>query len=150
MSFSVFSLNPLLEQAIRNCGFTAPPSIPQQAISSIIERHDHLGLAQTMPGKAAAFALPTVQHLLETPGKEIRVFILALTRELAEQINEFVNTIIRNTRLRCVTVSSAIRRNGRKQHPAFGREQRTHRNVVTGMNLLAPQVFLDLPGDLTN
>lgn len=146
MSFSVSSLNPLLEQTIRNCGFTVPPSIQQQAISPIHERHDFLSPPQTGP----AFARPPVQQLKETSAKQVKVFILVPARELAAQINEFINTIIRNIRLCCVAVRFAMRRNSRKQHPAFGRGQRVLGTLSLGVNLLAPQAFLDLSGDRTN
>jgi len=108
MSFNLFSLNTHLEQAIRNCGYTAPTPIQQQAIPPILERRDLLGLAQTGTGKTAAFALPMVQHLMQTPGKHVRALILAPTRELAEQINEFVCTITHHTRLRSVAVYGGV------------------------------------------
>ena len=108
MSFNVFSLNTHLIQAIRNCGYTVPTPIQQQAIPSILERRDLLGLAQTGTGKTAAFALPMVQHLMQTPGGQVRALILAPTRELAEQINEFTCKIIQNTRLRCVAIYGGV------------------------------------------
>ncbi len=108
MSFNVFSLNTHLEQAIRHCGYTVPTPIQQQAIPPILERRDLLGLAQTGTGKTAAFALPLVQHLMLVPGKQVRALILAPTRELAEQINEFICTIIQSTRLRSVAVYGGV------------------------------------------
>jgi len=108
MSFNLFSLNPHLLQAIQHCGYTAPTPIQQQAIPPILERRDLLGLAQTGTGKTAAFALPMVQHLMQSPGKHVRALILAPTRELAEQINEFVCTMTRNTRLRSVVVYGGV------------------------------------------
>jgi superfamily II DNA/RNA helicase len=108
MSFNHFSLNTHLEQAIHHCGYTAPTPIQQQAIPAILERRDLLGLAQTGTGKTAAFALPMVQHLMQSPGKHVRALILAPTRELAEQINEFVCSITNNTRLRSVAVYGGV------------------------------------------
>jgi ATP-dependent RNA helicase RhlE len=108
MPFNVFSLNPHLEQAVRLCGYAAPTPIQQQAIPPILERRDILGLAQTGTGKTAAFALPMVQHLMQTPGKGVRVLILAPTRELAEQINAFVDTITAKTRLRSIAVYGGV------------------------------------------
>lgn len=108
MPFSVFSLNPHLEQAVRLCGYTAPTPIQQQAIPPILERSDLLGLAQTGTGKTAAFALPTVQHLMQTQGKGVRALILAPTRELAEQINAFICTITAKTGLRSVAVYGGV------------------------------------------
>jgi len=149
MSFSVFSLNPLLEQTIRNSGCTAPPSSHQQAIPSIIEQHDLLERAQTRTGKAAAFALPTIRRLRETFGKQFRALFLFQPGNWLNRFNELINTIIRQTRLCCGAVRIAMRRNGRKQHPAFGRGLRVPGTLSLGVNLLTPQAFLDLPGDLT-
>ena len=89
MSFNDFHFNTHISQAIQECGFISPTPIQKQAITPILERRDLLGLAQTGTGKTAAFILPTVQHLMITAGKQVRVLIVAPTRELAEQINDF-------------------------------------------------------------
>ena len=55
-----------------------------------------LGIAQTGTGKTAAFALPTLDFLLEEPEnrkpKHTRVLVLAPTRELAGQIADSFRT----------------------------------------------------------
>lgn len=112
MSFNDFSFNEHITTAIRQCGFTAPTPIQQQAIPSVLERRDLLGLAQTGTGKTAAFILPTVQHLMQTPVKAVRTLIIAPTRELAEQINEFTQQIIRNTRLRSIAIYGGVGKQG--------------------------------------
>ena len=114
MSFNDFHFNDHITQAIQQCGFTEPTPIQQQAIPSVLERRDLLGLAQTGTGKTAAFVLPTVQHLMQNPvqGKPVRVLIVAPTRELAEQINEFAISIIRNTPLRTVAVYGGVGKQG--------------------------------------
>lgn len=106
MSFNDFQLNNHILQAIKECGFTAPTPIQKQAIAPILEGRDLLGLAQTGTGKTAAFILPTVQHLMTASGKQVRVLIIAPTRELAEQINEFTKSIILGTRLRSMAAPS--------------------------------------------
>jgi len=108
MSFNDFHFNPHISQAIQECGFTAPTPIQKQAIAPILERRDLLGLAQTGTGKTAAFILPTVQHLMTTTGKQVRVLIVAPTRELAEQINDFTKTIIQGTRLRSMAIYGGV------------------------------------------
>ena len=108
MTFSTFSFNSHINNAIQQSGFTAPTPIQQQAIPAILDRRDLLGLAQTGTGKTAAFILPTVQHLMDGAGKHVKVLILAPTRELAEQINEFTETVIRGTRLRCLAVYGGV------------------------------------------
>jgi superfamily II DNA/RNA helicase len=112
MSFNDFSFNEHITTAIRQCGFTTPTAIQQQAIPSVLERRDLLGLAQTGTGKTAAFILPTLQHLMQTPGNAIRVLIIAPTRELAEQINEFTQKILRNTHLRSIAIYGGMSKQG--------------------------------------
>jgi len=96
MSFNDFNFNPHISQAIQTCGFIIPTPIQKQSIGSILERRDLLGLAQTGTGKTAAFILPTVQHLMATSGKQVRTLIIAPSRELAEQIDDFTRTIIQD------------------------------------------------------
>jgi len=108
MSFNDFHFNSHITKAIQECGYTAPTPIQKQAIAPILERRDLLGLAQTGTGKTAAFILPTVQHLMETSGKQVRVLIVAPTRELAEQINDFTKTIIQGTRLRTMAIYGGV------------------------------------------
>ena len=108
MSFADFSFNRQVAEAIRNCGFQSPTPIQQQAIAPILERRDLLGLAQTGTGKTAAFVLPTIQHLLETPGCGIRALVVAPTRELVEQINDFIGIVIRKTRLKSMVIYGRV------------------------------------------
>ncbi len=111
MSFDTFNFNPLISDAIRKCGYTEPTPIQQQSITPILAGRDILGLAQTGTGKTAAFMLPTVQHLLAKPARHVRTLIIAPTRELAEQINDFILSIIAETRLRTVTVYGGVSKN---------------------------------------
>jgi len=108
MNFSTFQLNDHLLQAIKLCGFTQPTPIQEQAIPAILEGRDLLGLAQTGTGKTAAFILPTVHRLLASPGKNIRALVMAPTRELAEQIHDFTQTVTKNTGLRSLAVYGGV------------------------------------------
>lgn len=77
-------------KAIDEQGYETPTPIQAKAIPLLLEDKDLLGIAQTGTGKTAAFALPTLDYLLEheqgrTP-KSTRVLVLAPTRELASQI----------------------------------------------------------------
>jgi len=111
MSFNDFNFSPHISDAIRKCGFLSPTPIQQQAITPILEGRDLLGLAQTGTGKTAAFILPIIQHLLAKPAKHIRTLIIAPTRELAEQINDFTNEIIDNTNLRSISIYGGVSKN---------------------------------------
>jgi ATP-dependent RNA helicase RhlE len=111
MSFTHFPFHPQITEAIARCGFTTPTPIQLQAIEPILARRDLLGLAQTGTGKTAAFMLPTVQHLLDSPGRHVKVLVLAPTRELAEQIHEFTSTLLARTRLRSIAIYGGVSKN---------------------------------------
>lgn len=112
MKFNELHLNDHLIKAIQQCGYTAPTPIQQQAIPSILAGSDLLGLAQTGTGKTAAFVLPTVQHIMATSGKQIKALVIAPTRELAEQINDFTQAVIRHTGLRSLALYGGVGKSG--------------------------------------
>ncbi len=89
MEFKDLGLTPSLLRNIRNTGYETPTPIQQATIPLVLEGKDVLGCAQTGTGKTAAFALPILQRLKETPPKRnakvIRSLILSPTRELALQ-----------------------------------------------------------------
>jgi len=84
-------IEPLLE-AVAEQGYVAPTPIQQQAIPHILQGKDLIGIAQTGTGKTAAFVLPLLQIMSQSPRRIIpkcpRTLVLAPTRELAAQIDE--------------------------------------------------------------
>lgn len=113
MRFTDFSLNDHILHQVQQCGFTAPTPIQQQAIPPILADHDLLGLAQTGTGKTAAFLLPVVQRLMAHAGNGApRALIIAPTRELVDQINEFAVTMLRNTSLRSTAIYGGVGKPG--------------------------------------
>lgn len=90
MNFASLSFAPELLQAIKACGFKNLTPIQEQAIPPARRGRDLLATAQTGTGKTAAYALPILQQIIDTP-KELtasspRALILAPTRELVEQV----------------------------------------------------------------
>jgi superfamily II DNA/RNA helicase len=108
MSFNDFNFHPKVNAGIAACGYTAPTPIQKDAIPSILAGRDMLGLAQTGTGKTAAFVLPMLQRLLDGPRKIVRALIVAPTRELAEQINENICQMGKETGLRSVVVYGGV------------------------------------------
>src|SRR3982751_379023 len=102
-------IDPLL-RAIGTEGYSTPTPIQEQAIPHVLEGRDLLGVAQTGTGKTAAFALPILQHLSQNPrqGRQIRVLVLAPTRELASQIGDSFRTYGRNTGVKHVTIFGGV------------------------------------------
>ena len=82
---------PLLD-AIADRGYTEPTQIQVDAIPLALAGEDVLGCAQTGTGKTAAFVLPALQRLAESPELHgtVRALILTPTRELADQVEQAV------------------------------------------------------------
>lgn len=95
-TFTDLDLHKSLLKAISAQGYETPTPIQAKAIPHLLDGQDLLGIAQTGTGKTAAFALPTLDYLLEHPDqrrpKKPRVLVLAPTRELASQIADSFQT----------------------------------------------------------
>ncbi|WP_338502261.1 DEAD/DEAH box helicase [Sphingomonas kaistensis] len=91
MTFEQLGLSKPLLAALAAKNYTSPSPIQAQAIPHVLEGRDLLGIAQTGTGKTAAFMTPSLQRLAANrpamlkPG-QIRMLVLAPTRELASQI----------------------------------------------------------------
>jgi superfamily II DNA/RNA helicase len=91
MSFSSLGLSPAILLAVAERGYAAPTPVQVAAIPAILGGGDVLAAAQTGSGKTAAFALPLLQLLQDSPGEKprrLRVLVLVPTRELAQQTAE--------------------------------------------------------------
>jgi ATP-dependent RNA helicase RhlE len=90
-NFADLALAEPLLRAVAAAGMVTPTPIQAQAIPSLLQGRDMLGIAQTGTGKTAAFGLPLLQHLSSRADalqpKSARALILAPTRELAIQID---------------------------------------------------------------
>ena len=87
------ALQPLLLRALSEKGYAAPTEIQSAAIPAILAGRDVVGSAQTGSGKTAAFALPMLHHIAQTPAnapRRIRGLVLVPTRELAAQVAESI------------------------------------------------------------
>jgi ATP-dependent RNA helicase RhlE len=88
--FTDLGLSKPLIDALASKNYTTPTPIQAQAIPTVLTGRDLLGIAQTGTGKTAAFMLPALDRLaadrnIPKPG-QIRMLVLAPTRELASQI----------------------------------------------------------------
>jgi ATP-dependent RNA helicase RhlE len=77
-------------QALALKEYNTPTPIQAQAIPTVLEGRDLLGIAQTGTGKTAAFMLPSIDRLVAADKRpkprHCRMLVLAPTRELAGQI----------------------------------------------------------------
>jgi ATP-dependent RNA helicase RhlE len=69
-------------------GFARPTPIQLDAIPPALEGRDVLACAMTGSGKTAAFLLPLIHRLIDTPRGHTSALVLTPTRELAAQILE--------------------------------------------------------------
>ena len=95
MSFNDLDIIEPILKALNDKGYKTPTLIQEKAIPMVLQHKDLLGLAQTGTGKTAAFAIPIIQHIYNSPkaaGKKrpIKALILTPTRELALQIDECI------------------------------------------------------------
>ena len=108
MNFEAFNFHASVVAGISNAGYVSTTPIQAQAIKPIMNHRDVMGLAQTGPGKTAAFALPILNRLVNGQPNRIRALIIAPTRELAEQIHQAIDILGRRTRLKSVAVYGGI------------------------------------------
>lgn len=98
-SFQSFKLHPAINRALQSMNFETPTPIQAQSLPVTLAEKDLIGCAQTGTGKTAAFSIPILTQLLDSP--DITALVLAPTRELAEQIDLFwkkLSQFTQNTR----------------------------------------------------
>lgn len=91
MAFSSFGFSPELIKELENQNYNKPTPIQEQAIPSILEKKDVLGIAKTGSGKTASYVLPILSNLkglTEKVDRNINVLVIVPTRELAVQVEE--------------------------------------------------------------
>lgn len=107
-AFSTLPLHETLQEGLRSAGFKFCTPIQAQSLPLLLAGQDVAGQAQTGTGKTIAFLLATFQRLLTTEppknwdGKQPRAFILAPTRELANQIAKDAILLNKEANLRIV------------------------------------------------
>ncbi|MCF7852226.1 MAG: DEAD/DEAH box helicase [Simkaniaceae bacterium] len=96
-SFESFNLHPSILERITDAGFTAPTPIQRDVMGPIIDGRDLIAKSQTGSGKTAAFALPSLNRLIENP--DVKILVITPTRELALQVKEEIAFFAKNLRL---------------------------------------------------
>ena len=113
MTFKDLGLSTPLLKAIENAKYKTPSPIQEQSIPYILKGRDVLACAQTGTGKTAAFALPLINHLIESNNdnnkdKKIKVLILTPTRELAIQIRDNFRLYGIYTNIKCSVILGGV------------------------------------------
>ena len=96
-NFAELGLSKPLLNALAAKDYGEPTPIQRQAIPTVLQGRDLLGIAQTGTGKTAAFMLPSLDRLVAaSSGRPVpnraRMLVLAPTRELAAQIADSART----------------------------------------------------------
>ncbi|MBB2205713.1 DEAD/DEAH box helicase [Gluconacetobacter takamatsuzukensis] len=112
MTFADLALAPTVLRALAEEGYTTPTPIQARSIPMLLEGRDLLGMAQTGTGKTAAFALPLLHRLAESPRPApkggARVLVLAPTRELVSQIADGFERFGRHLNLSVTTIFGGV------------------------------------------
>jgi ATP-dependent RNA helicase RhlE len=108
LNFEQFNLDSRLMQGIKVAGYETATPIQEAAIPAALRGRDIIGTAQTGTGKTAAFVLPILNRLIESPRGMPRALIVTPTRELAEQIYQVVRALSVGTKLRSATVYGGV------------------------------------------
>jgi superfamily II DNA/RNA helicase len=115
ITFADFGLDPKIQKAVLEQGYTIPTPIQAQAIPHVLAGRDLMGAAQTGTGKTAAFVLPIIQQILHhasnsaSPARHpIRALVLTPTRELAVQVSENAASYSKHTDLRAAVVYGGV------------------------------------------
>ena len=108
LPFTALKLHPSLLAGIKDLGFVRPTPIQADAIPAALSGRDVLATAQTGSGKTAAFLLPILQGLIDTPRGGTRALVLAPTRELAAQILEDLKDLATHTPLSGAAVFGGV------------------------------------------
>lgn len=114
MTFKELNISEPVMKALEEKNYDTPTPIQQQAIPVAMEGRDLLGIAQTGTGKTAAFAIPIIEQLKNTPinkkeKRVIRALVLTPTRELAIQIEEAFADYGKYTGLRHTVIFGGVK-----------------------------------------
>jgi len=98
MNFDELEIKQEIKKALKEIGFEDMFPIQENAIPPMMEGKNVVGQAKTGTGKTAAFGVPMLNNLDPNSG-HVEGFVLAPTRELAQQITDDINTYGRHTKI---------------------------------------------------
>ncbi|XP_032870051.1 probable ATP-dependent RNA helicase DDX56 [Amblyraja radiata] len=97
LGFHEMGLEERLLQAISKLNWAQPTLIQEKAIPLALEGKDLLARARTGSGKTAAYAIPIIEHLLNTKKstceQAVRALVLVPTKELGQQVQQMIRQL---------------------------------------------------------
>lgn len=94
--FDELDLPEFLQNSLRKIDFVELTPIQKKAFPILFENKDLMASSQTGSGKTGAYLIPMLKELMEDPDKQ--GLIMLPTRELAQQVAEFLKKIAPNDR----------------------------------------------------
>ncbi|WP_312263755.1 DEAD/DEAH box helicase, partial [Rivihabitans pingtungensis] len=111
-AFEALGLDARIVSTLTQNQLTTPTPVQEQTIPLLLQGRDLIGSAQTGTGKTAAFLLPALHRLAQTPGEKgrgARVLVLTPTRELAQQVARAAETFSKGLqRMKTVCVVGGV------------------------------------------
>jgi len=98
-----------LAKTCEDLKWSKPTPIQKKSIPIAIQSKDVIGLAETGSGKTAAFAIPVIQALLNSPGESrFACLVMTPTRELAFQIRDQFLALGSSIGLQCACIVGGV------------------------------------------
>ncbi|MFH2091394.1 MAG: DEAD/DEAH box helicase [Pseudomonadota bacterium] len=112
MKFETYHISEAIKKNLADLGFLRPTDIQYKAIPSILKGEDVLAIAQTGTGKTMAFAIPLVDKIHRGKSSKrtqgIKCLVMVPTRELAAQIGEVFNQLIKQTKVKVLAIFGGV------------------------------------------
>lgn len=93
--FNDLAVSEFILKSLSKLKFVKPTEVQEKCIPLALEGRDIIACAQTGSGKTAAYAIPLLDFILSNEGQ--KALVLVPTRELAQQVTEFVTNLCRYT-----------------------------------------------------
>jgi len=110
--FAALGLIEPLVRSVAEAGYQEPTPIQARAIPEVLAASDVQAAAQTGTGKTAAFVLPILHRLAQSPirvsARAPRCLIVAPTRELAAQVEAAVRTYGKYVNVRVIAIFGGV------------------------------------------
>ncbi|MFA7435384.1 MAG: DEAD/DEAH box helicase [Bacilli bacterium] len=91
--FKKYKFKPFINEALIDLGFREPTNVQKEVIPKVLNNENVIAQSQTGTGKTHAFLLPLLNNLDNV--EEVQYVIIVPTRELAYQISDEINKIIK-------------------------------------------------------
>lgn len=113
MDFTEFNLKETLLKGIEAAGYTTCTDVQEQVLKFSQDGSDLYVQSQTGTGKTAAYLVAIIQEMLVRAEKgaaeeKTKALIMVPTRELAVQVEEEANTLLKFTNLKTVSVYGGV------------------------------------------